>query len=316
MMMKGAKPPRAVLIAGPTASGKSALALALAERLGGTVVNADSMQVYRELRILTARPAPEEETCLPHRLYGTVGAAEPYSVARWLDDVGHALAESERAGSLPILVGGTGLYFEALTRGLAAIPPIPPELRDEVRAELAAEGPQALHLRLAAADPVMAARLDPTDPQRIARALEVIRATGRSLDRWQREPGTGPVLPLAESAALVLSPSRKTLYGAIDARFASMVKAGAAEEVRALGPLGLPATAPAMKALGVAPLRAYLAGQVSLSDAVAAGQTASRHYAKRQLTWFKGKFIAWKWYEEKYSERLASDILAFITEFG
>jgi tRNA dimethylallyltransferase len=274
---------RAVLIAGPTASGKSALALALAEHLGGVVINADSMQVYRELRILTARPSPADEARAPHCLYGTVGAAEPYSVARWLEDLRGILAAECR---VPIIVGGTGLYFEALTQGIADIPSIPTAIRDEVRAL----GTVALHETLSARDPVMAARLKPGDRQRLARALEVFLATGRSLAAWQSEAAAPPLLPLGEVCAI--------------------------EEVRALDALGLPADAPILKALGVAPLRALLAGAVTQADAVKDARTASRHYAKRQLTWFRNKFISWRWLETKYSKKTFEQVLSFITGIG
>jgi tRNA dimethylallyltransferase len=300
---------RAVLIAGPTASGKSALALALAEHFGGVVINADSMQVYRELRILTARPSPADEACAPHRLYGTVGAAEPFSVARWLEDLRGILAEERR---LPIIVGGTGLYFEALTQGLADIPPIPAALRSEVRAL----GTDALHDTLSARDPVMAARLEAGDRQRLARALEVVLATGRSLAAWQSEAAAAPLLPLGDVSAFVLSPPRAELYAAIDGRFAAMMTAGAVDEVRALEALGLPADVPILKALGVAPLQALLAGAMAKEDAVKAAQTASRQYAKRQLTWFRNKFMSWKWLETKYSKKTFDQALSFITEMG
>jgi tRNA dimethylallyltransferase len=179
--------PKAILIAGPTASGKSALALALAERTGGTIINADSMQVYRDLRIITARPTPDEEARAPHRLYGHVDATENYSVGRWCVDVQVALAEAKRAGRVPIVVGGTGLYFKALTQGLAAVPPTPAEIRAAVRARLAANGPEDLHAELQKRDPAMAARLKSGDGVRVARALEVFEATGRSLAEWQRD---------------------------------------------------------------------------------------------------------------------------------
>jgi tRNA dimethylallyltransferase len=179
--------PTTILIAGPTASGKSALALRIAERLGGVIINADSMQVYRDLRIITARPTPADEARVPHRLYGHVDAAENYSVGRWCQDVREALAESERAGRVPILVGGTGLYFKALTQGLSAVPPTPPEIRAAVRARCDAEGAVSLHSELSRRDPAMAAKLKPGDRMRIARALEVLEATGRSLADWHRD---------------------------------------------------------------------------------------------------------------------------------
>jgi len=294
---------RAVLIAGPTASGKSALALALAERLGGAVINADSMQVYRCLRILTARPSAEDEAQVPHRLYGYVGAHEPYSVARWLADI-----EPLLGGPLPIIVGGAGLYFEALTRGLADVPPIAPDIREQVRAMDA----PTLRGALAEQDPDMAAALKPGDRQRLARALEVVLATGRSLAAWKSETAA-PLLPPEAVSAFVLSPPRADLHAAIDRRFAAMMEGGAVEEVRALEALGLPEEAPVLKALGVAPLRALLAGATTPEGALEAGQAASRRYAKRQLTWFRNKFMSWKWIETKYSEKIIEQILSFIT---
>ncbi len=209
---------RAILIAGPTASGKSAAALELARRLDGTVINANSMQVYRELAVLTARPGPDEEAAVPHRLYGMVPAAEAYSVGRWLADAEAAIASSQQAGSVPILVGGTGLYFKALIEGLAPVPDIPPEVRAYWREQGEKHGQEALHAALAERDPLMASRLSPSDPQRIVRALEVIDATGVSLAEWQ---GGNAQPVLAESAALklVVAPEREPLYAAIDARF-------------------------------------------------------------------------------------------------
>ena len=215
--------PTAILIAGPTASGKSALALELAEKLGGVIVNADSMQVYRDLRIITARPTPEEEARAPHRLYGHVDAAENYSVGRWCIDARAALAEAERAGRMAIVVGGTGLYFKALTQGLAAVPPIPAEIRAAVRARLAAEGPVALHNELARRDPLMAARVKPGDRTRIARALEVFETTGRSLADWHRE-GMPAILEPERAVKIFLAPERDELHRRIDARFDAMLR--------------------------------------------------------------------------------------------
>ncbi|MBX6374266.1 MAG: tRNA (adenosine(37)-N6)-dimethylallyltransferase MiaA [Acetobacteraceae bacterium] len=278
--------PFALLIAGPTASGKSALALALAERLRGVVINADSMQLYRELRILTARPTPEEEARAPHRLYGVRPAAEAASVAWWR---GAALAEMEAAqaaGLLPILCGGTGLYFHALTVGLAEIPPVPAEARAEARRLLAELGPAALHARLAAEDPETAARLRPSDSQRIARAFEVWRGTGRGLAAWQREGrATGPA-PW-RFAALLLDPPRPALRAAIAARWEAMLAAGALEEVRALLALGLDPALPAMRAHGVPELAAHLAGRISLEEAGRRAVLAMGQYTKRQATWFR-----------------------------
>jgi tRNA dimethylallyltransferase len=286
--------PTAILIAGPTASGKSAAALELAERLHGTVINADSMQVYRELAVLTARPSASDAARVPHRLYGTTSAAEAYSVGNWLDHAAGAIAEASGAGRMPVLVGGTGLYFKALTEGLAPIPDVPPEIRDHWRAQAKKLGAEGLHRELAARDPAMAARLRPTDPQRIARALEVIDATGVSLAEWQGASAT-PALSPHGLMRLVVAPERAPLYAAIDARFDAMIGAGALEEVRALIALGLDPGLPAMRAHGVRELGAYLAGASCLDEAVAKAKTETRRYAKRQMTWARRFMTDWDW---------------------
>jgi tRNA dimethylallyltransferase len=273
--------PLALIVAGPTASGKSALALDLARRLSGTVINADSMQVYRELRILTARPTPEEEALAPHRLYGVRRAAEAASAAWWRDAARAEMA----AARLPILCGGTGLYFKALTEGLAEIPPVPEDARAEARALLAAEGSAALHARLAAADPATAVRLRPSDGQRLARAWEVWRGTGRGLADWQSSPGSGPA-PW-RFAAILLDPPRSLLRAAIAARLEAMLAQGALEEVRALVALGLDPALPAMRAHGVPELAAHLAGRMTLAAAVARTALNIGQYTKRQATWFR-----------------------------
>jgi tRNA dimethylallyltransferase len=285
---------KAILIAGPTASGKSAAALELAERLRGTVVNADSMQVYRELAVLTARPAAGDTERAPHRLYGTISAAEAYSVGSWLDAAARAIAEASDAGRVPILVGGTGLYFKALTEGLAPIPDVPPEIREHWRARADRVGAEGLHRELAARDPAMAARLRPTDPQRIARALEVIDATGISLAEWQGASAT-PMLPPYDLVKLVVAPERDPLYAAIDARFESMMVEGALDEAKALLALGLDPGLPAMRAHGVRELGAYLSGASRLDEAIAKAKTETRRYAKRQMTWARRFMTDWEW---------------------
>ena len=277
-----------MLIAGPTASGKSALALALAERLGGVVLNADSMQVYADLRILTARPDPGDEARVPHRLYGHVTADRPYSVGAWLEDVRRVLAEAAAARRVPVFVGGTGLYFRALTAGLAAVPPIPEEIRAHWRARRA-EG-AALHAELARRDPAMAARLRPTDPQRVLRALEVLDATGRSLADWQAE--TGPPL-VRDAVRMVLETDRAALYARIDARFDAMLRQGALDELIRLRARGLDPSLPALRALGVPSLMAHLDGRMPLDEAVAQAKAESRRYAKRQMTWFRRQMPEW-----------------------
>ena len=284
----------AVLIAGPTASGKSALALVFAQKAGGTIINADSMQVYRDLRIVTARPTPKEEAVVPHRLYGHVDAAVNFSAGAWLADAAKALTEAREQNRLPIFVGGSGLYFKALTRGLSAVPPVPPQIREAVRARLSREGAEALHAELARRDPAVAARLKPRDRTRIARALEVIEATGRSLADWHRE-GLPPLLPAGTYRALFLEPERDLLYARIDARFDAMLKAGALDEVERLAARKLDSLLPAMKAHGVPPLIAHLSGSVTLEEAGAAGRLDTRHYAKRQFTWFRHQLAEFTW---------------------
>jgi tRNA dimethylallyltransferase len=285
---------KAVLIAGPTASGKSVLALELAQKTGGVIVNADSMQVYRDLRVITARPTVEEEARVPHRLYGHVDAAVNFSAGRWVTDAAAALAEARAQNRLPIFVGGSGLYFKALTRGLSAVPPIPAEIRDSVRARLERDGVEALHAELAKRDPASAERLKPRDRTRIARALEVIEATGRSLTDWHRD-GLPPLLPPGTFSALFLGPDRDQLYARIDARFDAMLKAGALEEVAALAARHLDPLLPAMKAHGVPALIRYLKGEITLEEAAVIGRADTRHYAKRQFTWFRHQLPEFEW---------------------
>lgn len=282
--------PPAMLLAGPTASGKSALALAIADRVGGTVINADSMQVYRELRVLTARPTPEEEARVPHRLYGVRPAAEAASVAWWRAAALAEMAEARAAGRLPILCGGTGMYFAALTQGLSDIPPVPAPAREEARRLLAELGPAALHARLAEEDPDTAARLRPTDSQRIARAYEVWRGTGRGLAAWQAGGGTGPA-PW-RFAAILIDPPRDALRAAIAARWSAMLAAGAVEEVRALVAQGLDPALPAMRAHGVPELAAMLDGRMTAEEASARAILNTGQYTKRQATWFRHHALA------------------------
>ena len=285
---------RALLIAGPTASGKSALALTLAEKLGGTIINADSMQVYRDLRVITARPTPEQEARVPHLLYGEVDAAENYSVGRWYADARTAIARTLAEGRMPILVGGTGLYFKVLTHGLAAIPPIPATIRDAVRTRLETEGPLQLHGELTRRDPASGARIKPQDRPRIARALEVIEATGRAMSDWHHQ-GMPALLDPTQAAKVFLVVAREELYRRIDARFTAMLAAGALAEVAALDARGLDPLLPAMKAHGVPWLRRHLHGEISLEEAVAGGQRDTRQYAKRQHTWFRHQLPNWSW---------------------
>ena len=287
----GSPAPGAVLIAGPTASGKSALALALAERIDGVIVNADSMQVYADLRIITARPTVPEEARVPHRLYGHVDAAVNYSVGQYLADARTALDDCRQGGRVAIFVGGTGLYFKALTAGLAAVPPIPPEIRDGVRARLAEHGAPALHDELARRDPAAAARLGRNDRTRVARALEVVEATGRPLAAWQAQ-GL-PALIGTDAPRVFIAPDRAALYARIDARFSTMLAAGALEEVRGLAARRLDPLLPAMKAHGVPWLIRHLAGEITLEDAADHARLDTRHYAKRQFTWFRHQLGDW-----------------------
>ncbi|MBX9844953.1 MAG: tRNA (adenosine(37)-N6)-dimethylallyltransferase MiaA [Xanthobacteraceae bacterium] len=291
---KGVGGKRAVLIAGPTASGKSALAIALAERLGGVVINADSMQVYRELRIITARPTPDDEARVPHRLYGHVDAAENYSAGRWCADARAALDDIGREGRLPILVGGTGLYFKALTQGLSVVPPTPPDIRAAVRARCDAEGSMALHAELARRDPATATKLKPGDRMRITRALEVLEATGRSLADWHRD-GMPAMLDPGEALMLFLDVDRDELRRRIDTRFDAMLAQGALEEVRRLAARNLDPMLPAMKAHGVPWLRRHLAGEITLAEAAEGGKADTRRYTKRQVTWFRHQMPGWRW---------------------
>ena len=287
---------KAVLIAGPTASGKSALALALAQATGGIVINADSMQVYRDLRIITARPARDEEARVPHRLYGYSDAAVNCSAGAWIADAAKTLEEARADNRLPIFTGGSGLYFKALTRGLSAVPPIAPEIRETIRARLERDGVEALHAELSVRDPAAGERLKPRDRSRIARALEVIEATGRSLTDWHRD-GLPPLLPADQTVALFMNPDRDALYARIDQRFSRMVEAGALEEVAALAARSLDPLLPAMKAHGVPALIRHLAGDITLDEAIEIGRADTRHYAKRQFTWFRHQLPEFTWIE-------------------
>lgn len=303
--------PAPILIAGPTASGKSAFALALAEKVGGTIINADAMQVYRELRVLTARPSDADTRRAPHLLYGHVAAADAYSAARYASEARRAIDDVIETGRVPIIVGGTGLYFKALTEGLSPIPQIPDEIRARWRQAAGEEGAAALHAVLAERDPEMAARLRPTDPQRIVRALEVLEATGRSLARWQEIPGE-PAITIGEGRAFVVAPSREEMRRRIDARFDAMLAEGALDEVRALVGLGLDPDLPAMRALGVKPLAELLAGRMAKEEAAEAAKAETRQYAKRQVTWLRRNMITWKWILAQEMKSFATEIRGFI----
>ncbi|PZU90135.1 MAG: tRNA (adenosine(37)-N6)-dimethylallyltransferase MiaA [Chelatococcus sp.] len=291
--MTGSGTIRAVLIAGPTASGKSALAVGIARRMGGTVVNADSMQVYRDLRVLTARPTEAEEASAPHRLYGHVDGAVNHSVMRHAEEVAAVLAELRGAGSLPVIVGGTGLYFKALTEGLSPIPPVPDAVRAAFRERADGLETAALHEELGRRDPAMAQRLRPSDRLRIMRALEVILATGRSLADFQGErvPGVLSGVPLLR---LFVDPGREAVRARIDARFHAMMEQGALDEVARLRERRLDPLLPVMRAHGVPGLIAHLDGLIPLDEAVARGQADTRAYAKRQVTWFRHQMPDWE----------------------
>lgn len=313
---------RALLIAGPTASGKSALALRLADALqsrgGAAIVNADSMQIYRELPILTAQPLATERARAPHHLYGVRAASEPCSAGEWAGLAAAAIAEICAKGQLPILVGGTGLYFRALTEGIAPVPEIDPEIRASARQMMAECGPEAFHARLAERDAEMARRLRPGDTQRLLRAWEVLESTGRSLAEWQEKPA--PPLFSGEMLQIALMPEREELYVNCDARLEQMLLAGALREVAAFEESAraqqLPPDLPIFRAVGLAPLRAVLYGALEPEEALNQAKTATRQYAKRQLTWIRNQMIAWNKAETKDSERVFEKIFSLIIKSG
>ncbi len=278
----------AILITGPTASGKSALALDFAKRFGGQVINADSMQVYDVLRVLTARPSEEELDGIPHHLYGHVPPGNTYSTGDWLREAGDLLSRLKDRNVLPVIIGGTGLYFKALTGGLSDMPAVPDDIRRSLRGRLSAEGAEVLHRELAARDPAMAERLNPQDGQRIVRALEVLEATGRSISEFQGKAGPMLVDP-ARADKFVVLPDRALLHERINRRFAGMFQQGAVEEVEALLALGLSPEMPAMKAIGVSQIAAMLKGQLSREEVIDMASAATRQYAKRQMTWFRNQ---------------------------
>ncbi|HYS46672.1 MAG TPA: tRNA (adenosine(37)-N6)-dimethylallyltransferase MiaA [Rhizomicrobium sp.] len=295
----------AVLIAGPTASGKSHQALALAQEIGGVVINADSMQVYREAPILTAQPSDADKACVPHLLYGHVSVQQTYSTGGWRSDAVKALAQARAMRRTPIFVGGTGLYFMALTDGLADVPPTPPEIRDAARALLDDIGVEALHAKLTDRDPLTASRLRSSDPQRVLRAFEVFEATGRPLAEWQSMPAE-PVLKDQKIAAFVLDPLRPQLRLRIAARFEAMLEQGGLEEASKLA--GLDPALPAAKLLGLRPLQALAAGSLTRAEALDAAVTGTRQFAKRQMTWFRHRMPHYIWFDPLVSN--------LITQYG
>ena len=302
-----------VVVAGPTASGKSTLALAAAEALDGEIINADSMQVYRDLRIVTARPTAEDEARLPHSLFGFLDGDDPCSVGRWRDLAIFEIRRVAAAGRLPILVGGTGMYLNALINGLATIPDVPATIIARLHAELDVDGPEALHAALASRDPLMAERLKSNDRQRLVRAMSVLEATGRSLSAWQNDPVRHE--NDMRFHVVLMMPARADLYDNCNRRFHAMLDQGAIEEVMALRARQLIADRPVMKAIGVSALMAALDGQMTRDEAVAAAQQSTRNYAKRQVTWFRHQIIADQMLVEKFSERIERDIFSKIRQF-
>ena len=304
------KPPL-VIVAGPTASGKSSLALDAAVEFGGTVINADSMQVYRELRVLTARPSPQAEARAPHKLFGILSASERCSAGRWLTLAIPEIEAAWKAGSLPIVVGGTGLYLKALLEGLSPVPTIPEAIRSEARELLARLGGDGMRAELASLDPETAARLPAADSQRLTRAYEVVRATGKSLSRWQADEKPRPPLQ-AETLTLALLPPRDDLYADIDARLERMLEEGGLEEVAAVRALGLDPALPAARAVGLREFGRHLDGEIDREAALHAAQQSSRNYAKRQFTWLRKQIAISEALSEKYSERVKPIIFSFI----
>lgn len=303
----------AIVVAGPTASGKSALSLRVAREFNGVIVNADAMQVYDGLRILTARPSPEDEAAAPHRLYGVLPAIEPCSAGRWREMAARVLEDAWAAGRVPVVVGGTGLYIRALTRGLSPIPEVPAEIRAAAREMFARLGNEAFHRLLAACDPLTASRLHPGNSQRLVRALEVFEATGRPLAAWQALPPAGGVA--ARFLTLALEPPREALYAACDGRFLAMLEQGALDEARRLAASGLDPALPVMKALGVPELLRVARGESTLDAAVADAQRATRNFAKRQLTWFRHQLDGPVRFPAQYSESLRPKIFSIIRGF-
>jgi tRNA dimethylallyltransferase len=305
------------LIAGPTGSGKSRLALALARELeplgGATIINSDSMQVYQDLRILTARPSEDEEKMAPHRLYGVFTDRQICSAGRWRELAAQEIAAARKAGRLPIVVGGTGLYFQALTEGLAAIPDIPDAIRQRGRDRIVELGNVEFHDELADRDPVMASRVRSSDPQRMLRAWEVLEATGKSLVDWQSH-GAKPKEEVAPIAKIVLLPSREYLYANCDLRFEKMIAEGALEEVSWLLSQANSRSHPLMKAVGVREITRHLQDDISLSEAIALGQQATRRYAKRQMTWARNRMADWQKFSAQDLESFFPEILSFIRQ--
>ena len=303
-----------IVIGGPTASGKSALALALAERARGVVINADSMQLYGALSIITARPGAAETARAPHRLFGIAAADDPWSAGRWRARAAAEIGAARDRGLLPIVVGGTGLYLRALVDGLAAVPPADPAIRARLRALLAERGAPAMHARLAALDPDGARTVRASDPQRILRALEVVEATGVPLHAWHARQAAAPEEGRA-ALQILLMPGRDSVYAACEARFDRMIADGAVEEARAVRAMRLDPALPVMKAVGLAPLLAHCGGEIGLDEAVAGAKRDTRRYARRQMTWFRNQSRPDRVIEAQYSESILPEIFSFISDF-
>ncbi|MEC8269017.1 MAG: tRNA (adenosine(37)-N6)-dimethylallyltransferase MiaA [Pseudomonadota bacterium] len=303
-----------LMICGPTAAGKSGLALALAERYGGVVINADSMQLYADLRVLTARPDVSEEARVPHRLYGVLDGAERASVASWLTMATREIETARVAGRLPILTGGTGLYFHAAMKGLAPVPDVPPDIHAECIAEYAERGGEAFRRDLLELDPVLGSQLHDGDSQRLVRAMGVVRASGRALSAWQADPHEGAIA--GRPVRVAMMPPREELYEKINTRFSAMMEGGARSEVSTLAARGLAPSLPVMKAIGVREIMALQAGDIDEARAVELASRDSRRYAKRQMTWIRNNFHAEMILEKKFSERKMTEIFSILSKTG
>jgi tRNA dimethylallyltransferase len=304
-----------LVVAGPTASGKSDLAVDVAEEFGGVVINADSMQIYEGLEIVTAAPSPAARQRAPHKLYGIRDAAIPCSAGDWVALAEQEICRAQEEGLLPIIVGGTGMYLRTLMTGIAPMPPVASEIRNDVRSRLARDGSLALHAELATVDPESAARINVSDSQRIARAVEIFEATGRTLTEWQRDGSETSADGAYKFTTILLEPPRDLLYAACNARFEKMLANGVLEEIRALASRNLDAALPAMKALGILNLLRHLAGDMSLDEACKASQQVTRNYVKRQGTWFRNQFIADMSIKSQYNDSIKEDIFSFVSKF-
>ena len=303
-----------LMICGPTAAGKSGLALALAERYGGVIINADSMQLYADLRVLTARPDVSEEARVPHRLYGVLDGAERASVASWLTMATREIETARDAGRLPILTGGTGLYFHAAMKGLAPVPDVPPDIHAECIAEYAERGGEAFRRDLLELDPVLGSQLHDGDSQRLVRAMGVVRASGRALSAWQADPHEGAIA--GRPVRVAMMPPREELYEKINTRFSAMMEGGARSEVSTLAARGLAPSLPVMKAIGVREIMALQAGDIDEARAVELASRDSRRYAKRQMTWIRNNFHAEMILEKKFPERKMTEIFSILSKTG